>query len=217
MCGRFTLFSSPADLAAHFDVDEVRGPPLVRRYNIAPTDPVHTIAQHDGRRVLDTLRWGLLAPWARAGARGAINARAESIADRPSFRADFLARRCIIPADAFYEWRTIDGRKQPYLIRLASAAPMAFAGVYSSADVATCAIVTTSAHATMSHLHDRMPVVLDRRDWGPWLDPGVRDVGALSGLLIPQLPEELVIHPVAPLVNDVRNDDERLIAPIAAA
>lgn len=233
MCGRFTSTSSIEDLASCFAVDEVRTDPLPARWNIAPTDPVVAVATRPGpdrRRALGVFRWGLVPPWAEHPSVGSrmINARAESVATKPAFRAALARRRCIIPADAFYEWSSApgEGGKQPWAVRLASGAPMAFAGLWEvwrdPADpeaglLRTCAIVTTSANGALAPLHDRMPVVLDPSAWDTWLDPALDDPAELEALLVPAPSERFTTHPVSSLVNSVRRDGPELLEPALVA
>jgi putative SOS response-associated peptidase YedK len=227
MCGRFTQQRPTAELAEIFDAE-----PLVDstepRFNVAPTDGVLAVVRPpDDRRLLTSLRWGLIPPWAedaRAGSR-MINARSETIFTSPAYRASVRMRRCLIPADAFYEWRRVpDGStpaKQPYLIHRIDGAPLALAGIWSPWKqpetgewLRSCAILTTKPNPLMARLHDRMPVILPRSAWDRWLDPGLEDVAELRGLLDPSPSEELEAYPVSTLVNSVRNDSPELTAPI---
>jgi putative SOS response-associated peptidase YedK len=231
VCGRFTSTSTIEDLASCFGADEVRTEALPPRWNVAPTDPVVAVATRPGpdrMRVLGRFRWGLVPSWASDPSVGSrmINARAETVATRPAFRAALERRRCLIPADAFYEWAVLDGRsKQPWAVRLASGEPMAFGGLWEvwrdAADpganlLRTCAVVTTSANEALAHIHHRMPVVLDRSAWDPWLDPGNDDLDALRALLVPAPAERFEAHPVSTLVNSVRRDGPELLEPLPA-
>jgi putative SOS response-associated peptidase YedK len=249
MCGRFTSTSSIEDLAGCFDVDEVRADPLPARWNVAPTDPVLAVATRPGpdrRSALGRFRWGLVPPWAPNPSVGArmINARAESVATKPAFRRALARRRCLIPADAFYEWQVLEpapdraaatgGRrdraakpaKQPWAIRLASGEPLAFAGLWESwrdpddpdgDRLRTCAIVTTAANEALTPIHHRMPVVLGRHAWATWLDPDVDDVHLLEALLVPAPDGWFTATRVSDLVNDVRRDGPELLDPAPAA
>lgn len=223
MCGRYTSRTSAADLADYFGVDEVVAPDLGERFNVAPTDEVYAVAESSSGRRLGTFRWGLVPFWAKDLKVGAkmINARAESLLDKPAFKRSFERRRCIVPADGFYEWEKVGPKtKQPWLIRRADGKPMAFAGLWESwrpvkgsdeGKVRSCTIVTGAPNEKVAALHDRMPVILQPEAWDAWLDPGNTDVGSLAGLLVPVDAAELELFPVSKAVNDVRNDGPELI------
>jgi putative SOS response-associated peptidase YedK len=233
MCGRYTSTSSVADLAEVFEVDEVKTEPRPPRYNVAPTDPVYAVALSNVKgphRALGTFRWGLVPSWAKDPSVGnrMINARAEGIESKPSYRAALVRRRCIIPADAFYEWQRRtrpDGKpagKLPHVVRLKDGRPMAFAGLWEfwrdRADpdgepLRTCAIITTPANEIMAPIHDRMPVVLSPEDWATWLDPET-DTETVTGLLVPPPSWWFEVYPVSSLVNKVGNDGPELIEPL---
>jgi putative SOS response-associated peptidase YedK len=227
MCGRFTLRTPAAVLIEHFELD-VRGgrqmPLFEARYNIAPTQEIAVVRFDlaDGCRVATMMRWGLVPSWAKAPAGGPpqINARGESLDDKPMFRSAFRHRRCLIPADGFYEWQSPDGgrgKKQPFYIHRPDHGPFAFAGLWESWSggpaLESCTIVTTDANERLRDLHDRMPVVLAPGDYARWLDPAVEDVSQLQFLLAPCSPDELIAEPVSLHVNRVANDDPRCIAP----
>lgn len=223
MCGRFAVFTEREDLARLFEVDAIRTDPLPARYNIAPTLEVYAIVEApDRERRLGALTWGLVPPWAKEPRPGPINARAETIAEKPAFRDAFVNRRCVIPADGFYEWVTdpATGDRLPSFIHREDRTPLAFAGLWSTwrpkgggEPLSTCTIVTTEAAPPVAALHDRMPVMLDHDVWDLWLDPGRRDVAQLSELLAPAVPAGLTTRRVATLVNDVRNEGPELAAP----
>jgi len=237
MCGRYTSTSTVEDLAKVFEVDEVRTDPLPPRYNVAPTLDVYAVAVRgrpdEGKgphRALGTFRWGLVPSWAKAASVGnrMINARAEGIATKPAYRKAVARRRCLIPADAFYEWQrrvTADGRpagKLPYAICRRDGQPMAFAGVWEvwrdPADpdgepLRSCAIVTAAANDLMAPIHDRMPVVLAPEDWATWLDPS-SDLDHALGLLVPAPSEWFEAYPVSTLVNTVANEGPQLLEPL---
>jgi putative SOS response-associated peptidase YedK len=196
-------------------------PNLRPRYNIAPTQEIAIVRAVEGERQLATVRWGLIPFWskdARAAAK-CINARADTLATTASFREAFKRRRALVPADGFYEWRKLeDGTKQPYLVRLRSGLPFAFAGLWEAwkgADgrVESATIVTTEANAVMAPLHQRMPVLLDPADYDRWLDPTQPDA---AHLLVPCPDDWLEIFPVSKRVNSPRIDEEDLILPVAA-
>jgi putative SOS response-associated peptidase YedK len=225
MCGRFVSMSDPAGIVRFFTVDDRKADDLPPRWNVAPTDEVYAVAAHAGRRLLVTFRWGLVPSWAkdRRGAARMINARVETVADRPAFRTALSRRRCLVPADGFYEWTTAaDGRKQPHFIHHAGGVPVAFAGLWETwrdpgdpdaPPLRTCTILTTEARGPVRELHDRMPVALATSRWDGWLDRGLTEPGAVLALLEPLDPGLLVHHPVDPAVNDVRNDGAELLRP----
>jgi putative SOS response-associated peptidase YedK len=234
MCGRYTSTSTLADLAAVFEVDEVRTEPLPARYNVAPTLDVYAVAvrgrqdrEKGPRRALGTFRWGLVPPWAKDPSVGSrmINARAETVAARPAYRSALGRRRCLIPADAFYEWqRRPGGAKHAYAIRRRDGQPMAFAGLWEvwrdpsragGQALRSCAIVTTAANEVLAPIHDRMPVILEPADWDTWLDPA-HDAATVRKLLVPAPAGFLESYPVSSLVNNVRNDGPQLLDPIPA-
>jgi putative SOS response-associated peptidase YedK len=235
VCGRFTSRTPVADVADWFDVDEILAPAdRPARYNVAPTDDVLLVAASaDGeRRRLGQARWGLVPTWAAGPEAGArlINARAETLLDRPAFRRAFARHRCLVPADGFYEWEKAGeaaggSRKargnRPWYIEPAGGGLFAFAGLWESwrppgdgaERLVTCTIVTTEANRVIARLHDRMPVVVAREHWEPWLDPGNDDLAGLQGLLVPAPPDAVTMRPVGRAVGDVRNDGPELLDP----
>lgn len=225
MCGRMTQQTDPAVIGEIFDADVREGDaPFAPRYNLAPTDVVTTVLQRDDGRVVERIKWGLIPSWAKKASEGArmINARAETVAGSPAFRASFARRRCIVPADGFYEWDRADGRKQPYLLRPPEDGVLAMAGIWSvwkdpetGLWVPSAALITTSANGTVGRIHDRMPVLLPRDVWALWLDPTLADPAELQGLLVPAPDDVLAMHPVSKLVNSVRNDSPELLTPLA--
>lgn len=217
MCGRFVLTHPSDALARLFEAVPANDLPDVPNYNICPTEDVHAvIAGANGRR-LRSLRWGFVPHWAKTLADGPllINARAETIAEKPAFRDAVRTRRCLIPATGFYEWtKGADGTRLPWYIASASSRPLVFAGVWqewSETRLCTCAIVTTRANAEMSRLHHRMPVILDPADWALWL--GERGKGAAK-LLEGARDRALEMHRVDPRVNSNRAEGPELIAPV---
>jgi putative SOS response-associated peptidase YedK len=226
MCGRFVQVSSPELLVERFGVHEVASPAHEPSYNVAPRATVFAVRDrvedHERRRHLSELRWGLVPSWAKdpkAGDR-MINARAESLTDKPAYQRAFEKHRCLVPADGFYEWQRRGGRKQPMFIHRRDGEPMAFAGLWAAwrdPDVPdgdwlrSCAIVTTNANDALAPLHDRMPVVLEEHDWDRWLDPTVDDVDALSRLLVPARNDVLDAYPVGTAVNSADNDGPELV------
>jgi putative SOS response-associated peptidase YedK len=218
VCGRYTL-STPGDtLTEVFELAEgVEVPP---RYNIAPTDQVPVVRVHrSGERRLHLFRWGLVPAWARDPEIGnrLINARSETVATKAAFRDGFRWRRCLVPADGFYEWRKSGATKQPMLVHLAERAPFAMAGIWArwqrpdGAPLLSFALITTQANELVARLHDRMPVILPTEDWALWLDPGVEDADRLQALLRPFEPAPMAAYPVSSLVNSVQNEGPQCI------
>lgn len=230
MCGRFTLHTEKELLARRFEVD-LEGIELVERYNIAPTDAVLAVRIKDGDRAARYMRWGLIPHWAKPLERlpSMINARVETVATRPAYRDSFRRKRCLIPADGFYEWQAGTGprgTKTPHWIALRSGEPFAMAGIWATwfppgepdaAPVVSCAIVTAPANALVRTLHDRMPVILTPERAEAWIDPGVSDPGRLQQLLVPVESDALFARPVSTLVNSTDNDGPELIAPAEVA
>jgi putative SOS response-associated peptidase YedK len=231
MCGRFVSATPPTVLAHHLRADGIRTEALDPSWNVAPTDQVYAVAvNRDGERLLGSYKWGLVPVWAKDPGVGGrmINARADTLDKR--FAASFERRRCLVPADGFYEWeKKPDGTKQPYFVHRADGAPMAFAGLWEvwwppgadrstePPELRTCTIVTTDANDLLRPIHDRMPVVLSPADWDEWLDRGNTDTGALHRLLVPADPRAFEMYPVSTRVNSVRNNDGELVAPINPA
>jgi putative SOS response-associated peptidase YedK len=221
-----TMRTNPSELAEIFDAElrESEAETLYEigpRYNVAPTQDIPVIVGREGGRAFEMHRWGIVPSWSKsvtsAGARY-INARAETVSTSPVFRSSFERRRCIIPADGFYEWRRDGKRKQPFLIHTPADAPLAFAGLWAPwKDPATgqwllsASVVTTAANATVSALHNRMPVILDGEAWRLWLDPDLSDEGLLMSLLAPAPDELLELVPVSPLVNNANNEGAGLL------
>lgn len=221
MCGRFVLSLDAADLADAFP--EFAFPPgLAPRFNIAPTQPI-LVLPNDGRQQADFFLWGLIPSWAKEASIGArlINARAETLAEKPAFRNAYRRRRCLIFADAFFEWQTRPGTKTkvPHLIRLKSGAPFAFAGLWEvwqaadSSEVRSAAIITTAPNELVATIHNRMPVILPPVAYAQWLDPAPRPPDALQSLLAPYPADEMVAWPVSTQVNDPANDRPEILQP----
>ncbi|GIU88689.1 MAG: DUF159 family protein [Acidimicrobiia bacterium] len=227
MCGRYVAVSSPQVLAERFRVEEVRIGEREPDYNVTPRAEVPVVAVSRGHRTLDVVRWGLVPSWAKDPSIGdrLINARAEGIATKPAYRRAFARRRCIVPADGFYEWARVPGakRKQPYFIRRRDGEPLAFAGLWEvwhdpalgddAPRIRSCVIVTTGANEKLAPVHDRMPVVLPEDAWDRWLDPEFHDVDALRALLVPAPPDDFELWPVSTRVNSPRNNGPDLLAP----
>lgn len=198
-------------LEAVFEVARV--PHFEASYNVAPTDPIIAVTAEEGGRRAGLYRWGLVPFWAKEiGRFSTINARAETLADKPAFRTPFKRRRCLVPANGYYEWQQRPGGKQPYYIHAADDGLLAFAGLWDAwhapggETLRSAAIVVTGANAATRAIHDRMPVILGRRDWDTWLDPGNEDTNSLSALLRPAPDELLNAHPVSIAVNSPKND-----------
>ena len=242
MCGRYVSASTPDQIAAYFGAE----PPeteLEPSYNVAPTTDVYAVVEGaDGSRRVEVFHWGLIPVWAKDARIGQkmINARAETLATKGAFKADFRKHRCIIPMDGFYEWQAVTGQKakQPHFVHRLDGEPLAVAGLWSTwrdraagEDIEpgphepgpgvgrqewlhSCTVVTTAANDVMAAIHDRMPVILPASAWEAWLDPTNQDLAALGELLVPAPNELLTMHPVSTEVNKVVNNDARLLDPI---
>lgn len=214
MCGRFTLIQTAEAIEDIFDIENTLD--LEPQYNIAPTQMVVAVLHpsESDERMLQHLRWGLIPGWAKDGSIGSklINARAETIAEKPSFRLAFKRRRCLVVADGFYEWQRQDSKKQPFYFHLQDKKPFGFAGLWEqwqSKDgetIASCTIITTEANELMQPIHDRMPVILKQEDYDLWLDPEVQTPGKLQPLLQPYPTEAMAVYPVSTIVNSPRNN-----------
>lgn len=246
MCGRYATARDPADLVEEFGVDRaVVDEQLAPNYNVAPTDEVYAVVERvdkeqpsaPAERQLRVVRWGLVPSWAKDPKIGSklINARAETLADKPAFRKAFAVRRCLLPADGYYEWYADSAdaadatdlpsrkrAKQPYFIRNRGGGVLPMAGLYefwrdpnaeSDADpwLWSSVVITTEATDDLGRIHDRMPMLVEPENWARWLDPRVTDVEGLRELLVPAAPGRLEAYPVSTQVNDVRNDGPQLI------
>lgn len=220
MCGRFIQCTSGERLAERFQISTA--PRLTPRYNVAPSQPVGAIrVTLTGQREFAALRWGLIPAWSPEPrtSYSTINARAETVADKPTYRQAFRQRRCLIPADGFYEWRRVGTRKQPYCIAPADGQVLAFAGLWERWErdgqiLESCTLLVTQANALIASIHDRMPVILDPADEARWLDPAVTDSAVLQPLLVPCPPERLRLWPVATAVNATRHNEPELMAAV---
>ncbi len=222
MCGRFTLFEADKILSREFGVSGI--PPLSPRYNIAPSQAVAAVrtASAGTGRELALLRWGLIPSWSKDPAIGnrLINARAETVREKPSFRNAFRRHRCLIPANGFYEWQRLERGKQPYFVRMRDERLFAFAGLWDrweSPDkgvIESCTILTTVANAVLSTIHDRMPVILPPAEYARWLDPALQNTDSLAPLLAPFPAEDMLAFPVSPRVNIPTVDDQECMAPL---
>ena len=247
MCGRFVSASPPEEIAKYFAADVFADPVETNadgkvdakadgtgeakahvgpgtNFNVAPTSDVYVVYTDGGLRRLDEFRWGLVPSWAKGLAIGnkMINARSETVAEKSAFKRSFERRRCIVPADGFYEWKSIPGQKtkQPYFISRPDGEPYAFGGLWAewrgevageAVTVRSTTILTTAANEAMSEIHDRMPVMLAPGDWSEWLDPEQRDLSALGRLLVPAPSSLISMRPVSTEVNNVRNNGPQLL------
>jgi putative SOS response-associated peptidase YedK len=217
MCGRFSITGDLDFYAEYFGVDEVTTDRLEPSWNVAPTDPVYVIAEREGARTLESMPWGLVPHWAKDTRSIHINARAETVSANPAFRESFSRRRCLVPADGFYEWEPADAGRAPHWVYRADGHPMAFAGIWASRHDPetdtwrrTCSIITTVARGSVAAIHDRMPVSLHPGAWEAWLDRGLQDPEAATGLLQPIDPDLIMEHEVSKLVNSVKNNGTAL-------
>jgi putative SOS response-associated peptidase YedK len=223
MCGRFVGFRSLDELKRFFPIDKA-GCEAISSYNVTPSQEILAIARYEGQNWLVKFHWGLVPFWAKDISIGnkMINARSESIAEKPSFRNAFKKRRCLIPADGFYEWKGEKGRKQPMFISLPDHKPFAFAGLWETWNkkddpgsiYKSCTIITTHASESIRDIHHRMPVILKPTVYEPWLDPGNQDAVELDRILKNEIVTELVSYPVSTQVNSTRNNDPSCIEPI---
>jgi putative SOS response-associated peptidase YedK len=241
MCGRYASARRRIELLEEFSVqrDQV-DKPLQPDYNVAPTKPVYSVltrrTETEAVRELRIVRWGLVPYWAKDIAIGSrlINARAETVSEKPAFRRAFAKRRCLLPADGYYEWQPSAGGgkgtpKQPYFIHRADGQPLAFAGLYElwrdkerpdddpAAWLWSATIITTSAPDELGRIHDRMPMIIDPARWTDWLDPDSTDPNHLRALLVPAAASKLASYPVSTAVNSVRNNGPDLIEPVEPA
>jgi putative SOS response-associated peptidase YedK len=219
VCGRFTLRTPPTEIANHFGLDEE--PVLEARFNVAPGQSIATVSGsgEDNRPVLSLRRWGLVPSWAKDSKIGnrLINARAETVAEKPSFRSALRRRRCLVPADGFYEWAGSKGSKQPYFIGLEGRGLFAFAGLWErwtdpeGEPLESCTLLTTAAGERLRALHHRMPVIVDPADYGLWMDPDIEEPDLVSPVIDRNLGGALEFYPTSQHVNDVRHDDPRCL------
>lgn len=224
MCGRFVQYSDPDVYASGFGLDEICE--MLPRYNIAPTQQVLAIRMSEtAGRELVPLRWGLIPSWSKGpeSRYSMINARAETLENKPAYRNAFKHRRCLIPAEGYYEWHRTGAGKQPYLIRRRDAQPFAMAGLWETwrrnglDPIESCTIIVTEANDSIRPIHDRMPVILDAADISSWLDPRNQGGQGLSALLRPAPPNEWTLVPVSKRVNDARNEGPEILEPIELA
>ena len=222
MCGRFVLMTPGKSLAEHFRLAEE--PSLEPRYNVAPTQPAAIIKPKAGSslRELKLVRWGLIPFWAKDAKIGArfINARSETASDKPAFRAAFKMRRCLIPADGFYEWKKLEKGSDPYLVVLANRMPFAFAGLWESWKsphgelIESCTILTSDANELVRPIHDRMPAILSPSDYELWLNPNPKTIGSLKHILKSFPSEQMILFPVSGKVNKASYDAADCVEPL---
>ena len=227
MCGRFVSATPPDQVAAYFGAEAPEAQ-LGPSYNVAPTDDIYAVLSDGSARHLDAFHWGLVPLWAKDPKIGSkmINARAETLAVKSAYKSAFAKRRCLIPADGFFEWRKHPtdpkGKKQPFFIHRPDGELFAFAGLWEvwrgpnrdQEPLRSCTIITTSPNEVMAQIHDRMPVILPSSVWDTWLDRQHDDLDALGKLLVPAAASLTVLHPVSTDVNNVRNDGAQLMAEI---
>ncbi len=221
MCGRYMITSAREAIKRVFDVPTLFE--LAPRYNVAPTQEIPVVRLQEGERELAMLRWGLIPSWAKDPKIGnrMINARAETVPEKPSFRAAFRRRRCLVVADGFYEWqKRPHGPKQPYYITVANGGPFGFAGLWERWSdpidgylVESCTIVTTMANERLEPIHDRMPVIIDPSDIDAWLDTSGNPAIA-QALLAPYPAERMSAYPISRRINNVKNDDPACLEPL---
>ena len=223
MCGRYAVTSAPEEIRALFRYEE--RPNFPPRYNIAPTQPIAIVRLVDGKRQFALVRWGLLPSWVKDPNTFSllVNARGESVCDKPAFRAAMKRRRCLIPADGFYEWKLTGGnRKQPFFVRAKSGAPLAFAGLWETwtgpngEELETAVIVTTNANHTLAAIYDRMPAIVPPEAFDLWLDSAHVDAKTAEALIQPAPDDLLEVCPVSTAVNRTANDNAALLEPVVA-
>jgi putative SOS response-associated peptidase YedK len=227
MCGRFVSSSTPDQIAAYFSATPVSEKLLEPNYNVAPTSDIYVIVDDPtGVRQLDAYHWGLVPRWAKDPSVGnrMVNARAETLAEKSTYRSAFRQRRCIVPADGFYEWKKIPGQKnkQPVYLHRGDGEQLAFAGLWEEwhrgdQRLRSTTIITCAANELIAPIHDRMPVVLPPTAWRDWLDPAIDDTATLGQLLVPAPPALFAVHEVSTEVNSVRNKGPHLIEPAEPA
>jgi putative SOS response-associated peptidase YedK len=220
MCGRFTLHTPESRLRKVFNLENSMPLGLKPRYNIAPSQQVPIIRDTETGREMIMARWGLVPHWSKEAKTrySTINARIETVAEKPAYRTPFKYRRCLIPVDGFYEWKVIDGRKAPNHIRMRDGDVFALAGLWDHWEgegdsLESCSIIVMPASDVMKLLHERMPAIIAPAQYDLWMDPGVTDKTDIMGCLNPAPSSQLVTYPISPWVNSPGHDDERCIEP----
>lgn len=218
MCGRFATTGDIDFYADYYAVDEVATESIDKSWNVAPTDETYVVAEHDGKRRLGKMAWGLIPYYSEDARTIHINARLESVADKPAFSRALTKNRCLIPADGFYEWEPKEKGRTPHWVYRADGHPMTFAGFWSSwrdpiSDtwIRRFTIITTKAEGVIKNIHDRMPVALPEDVWDAWLDRDLNDVEEILSLIRPIDPDLIMEHPVSSRVNSVRNNGPDLV------
>jgi putative SOS response-associated peptidase YedK len=220
MCGRYTIIASPEALRALFRYEEQ--PNFPPRYNVTPMQPIAIVRLVDGKRHFALVRWGLLPSWVKDPKTFTllINARGETAAEKPAFRAAMKRRRCLIPADGFYEWQAAGDRKRPFYVRAKSGAPLAFAGLWETwtgpngEELETAAIVTTRANRTLAPIHERMPVIVPPEGFDLWLNANAVDATTAAALIAPAPDNLLEAYEISTAVNRTANDNPKLLEPV---
>jgi putative SOS response-associated peptidase YedK len=221
MCGRYTLATPVNNLVEQFAINEYPSASITPSYNIAPTQGVATVLVEEEKRKLEMLRWGLIPAWADDPSVGnkMINARAETVSEKPSYRKAFKDRRCLVLTDGFYEWQRTPNGKQPYYIHMRDGSPFAFAGLWETwrdgEEIRSCTIITTEANELVGEVHHRMPVILLPDDYDLWLDPDFEETEALTSLLRPYPSRAMEAYPVSRRVNSPSNNTPNCIEPAA--
>ena len=221
MCGRFTRYTDIEQIEKLFDVHD-GSIVLAPSYNVAPTQPVLAVVQSEGEKRLVVMRWGLVPVWAKDISIGSrmINARAETLMEKASFKRPFKSQRCLVVSDGFFEWRKEGTKKVPVYIRLKSKKPFGFAGLYDTwtspdgEQIVSCTIITTASNDLIQPIHDRMPAILPKRQYKTWLDPKNQRFDALSALLAPYPAAEMEAYEVSRLVNAPANNSPQCIEPV---
>jgi len=221
MCGRFEIHSAIAIIAKLFGIDTFNAD-IKPNYNIAPTQDIAIIVREGSKKKLIACRWGFVCSWSKdmSQAYKLINARAETVAEKPSFRDAFLKQRCLVVADGFYEWQKVGATKKPMYIHLKSGKPIGFAGLYNSwtspegEKICTSTIITTDANEILAPIHDRMPVITPEDKFETWLGPEQQDKDILKTILKPYPAEELEIYEISPKVNSVKYSSPDIIQPV---
>jgi putative SOS response-associated peptidase YedK len=218
MCGRYNILAYPEALLEHYGIEQPPGIDLKPRYNIAPSQDVPAIRQHDANRELVMLHWGLIPFWAKDEKLkySTINAKAETVHQKPAYREAFKRRRCLIPASGFYEWQQTKDHKQPYNIRMKDTEIFSFAGLWEHWQgpegkvIESCTIIVTESNKLIRPIHDRMPVILPATEYDTWLDPGTK-TETVREMLTPYPASKMELYPVSTAVNNPRNDDQKLV------
>ena len=219
MCGRFAMTGDLDFYSRYYGVEDVDTEPVAESWNVAPTDETYVVAEHDGKRRLGAMKWGLIPSWAKDAKTIHINARAESVATKPAFRRAFSLHRCLVPADGFFEWEPKEKGRTPHWVFRADGFPMTFAAIWGAwkdpvteSWIRRYSIVTTEARGVIASIHDRMPVIMPEEVWDAWLDRDLVDPELAQSLIQTIDPDLIMEHTVTSRVNSVRNNGPDLIA-----